>query len=192
MREKKGQILSLDLMSSIILFTLLVVLFVGFFVASRIFEAPKDYDFEIDYVFNNMNINLNDPSINNGFLSGSRVNTLELSAFAQEYNGESIDSIVMGTVGETKGIGLYPEGFDVCLYFTDIDETIYDMDTGTDSNIYYLGMLKSGTCNAVLQVDDTPCEEYRDVISIFKPVLLDFGDYRKNRVVQINVVICKV
>jgi hypothetical protein len=37
-----------------------------------------------------------------------------------------------------------------------------------------------------------PCDGYKDVVSIFKPVLLDFGDYTKNRVVQMNVVVCKI
>lgn len=190
--SKKGQILSLDLMSSIVLFTILVVLFVGFFVASRLFEPPRNYDFELDYVFSNMETNLNDPSVTNDFLDDSRVDTIILDDFAQEYAGRSLDYIVLGTVGATRGIGLYPEGYDVCLYFTDIDDSIYDMDSTPESAIRYLGVLKSGTCNDVFRVDENPCEGYGDVVSIFKPVLLDFGDYTKNRVVQMNVVVCKI
>lgn len=191
-RGKKGQILSLDLMSSIVLFTILVVLFVGFFVASRMFEPPRNYDFELDYVFGNMETNLNDPSIANDFLDDSRVDAAVLEAFALEYSGRSLDNLIIGTVGTTRGIGLYPDGYDVCLYFTDIDDSIYDMDSSPVSTVRYLGLLRSGTCNDVFRADENPCNEYGDVVSIFKPVILDFGDYTRNRVVQMNVVVCKV
>jgi hypothetical protein len=197
-KSRKGQVLSLDLMLSMVLFTVIVILFVGFFIASGMFKKPSDYDYEIDYIFDNLEVNLNDPYMhknvdNRDFLNGARVNASVLRDFANDYSSRSppsIDEVLIGNIGDTKGIGMFPDGYDICLYFTDNDNTPYDMSQG--GNILYLGYLKGGSCNEVMGALPKPCEGYKDVVSIFKPVLLDFGDYTKNRVVQMNVVVCKI
>jgi hypothetical protein len=187
MKGKKSQALSLDMISAFVIFVLLISLLVAFLVLSNIFDPPKTYDFELEYVFKN--IEKNTKTLTNGeFIDGSKINILKLESFASSYDDKSIDNIILGNLSSTQGIGLDPSAYDTCLYFTDNDNTHYEMTSG----IKHIGRTNNGKCDTEIRNSRNPCKGYSDAISLMKPVLLEFGDYSKNRIVQMNVVVCVI
>jgi len=178
----------MDLVFGIIIFILILLLFLGFFLFGSITKNIKTYDYEMDYLFMNMEKNvgqLNDAMI---FIHGSRIDAARLRTFTNAYEDKSIDDFVIGYVGAARGIGLDPAAYDVCLYFTDNDASIISL---APSGIKYLGNVTEGTCNSVINQGKNPCDGYEEAISMFKPVLMDVGNSDINRIVQMNLVVCK-
>jgi hypothetical protein len=203
-QKRKGQALSLDMTSALVIFILLVSLLISFLVVSDVFSPAKVYDYELEYVFKNIERNLEDYG-NQAFLSGSRIDTSRLSSFASDNDGDNIDNIVIGNSINKQGIGLDPLAYDTCLYFMDNrgkDPRIYEMSSG----VSYLGTVKDSsgaekTCKELMSSGKNPCGAYSDSISMMKPVLLDFSQdpnvgpdssYTKNGIIQMNVVVCLI
>lgn len=189
-RGRKAQALSLDMVSAILVFVLVVALFVGFFLYAKVFSIPEEYPYELDYVFQNLEANLAEQAgSGTDFFHNSRIDVQKLRAFTSSYHDQSIDEFVIGFVGDAHGIGLDASAYDVCLYIKDNDKTTFNMGSSGE-DIRYLGVVDSGLCQDAIDSDRNPCEGYKDALSMISPVLIDFGDYSYNRIVQLNVVVC--
>jgi hypothetical protein len=190
---KKAQIITFDFSSSIIIFVIFLSIFIGVFLLTQ--GSEKKPDFEIEYVFSNLENNLKYGAAEGDFFADYRVDKTRLEYFASAIGSGSINSYVIGTVGGTggsHGIGLDESSYDVCLYFTDNDKQILTI-TGAPE-IKVLGSLnKTGSsCNhEMIIAGNDPCEAYKQATSLFKPVLLDENDYTMNRIIQMNIVMCK-
>jgi hypothetical protein len=201
---KKGQAISFDLSNSIIIFVIFIVIVIGSFFLLQSFDQGRSIDFELEYVFANFENNLKfDAILNPGlepgrdFLINYRVNKTKLDAFATEFvsTDTSIDSYVIGSIGDAHGIGLDESGYDTCLYFIDINGQKLKM--GVDDDVA-IGMLKIGTpdvtsCHEEIFGNDNPCDGYKSALSLFKPVLYyDDEDPNENRIISMNLVLCKI
>jgi len=188
-KAKKAQIITFDFSTSLIVFLLFIAVFIGLFLLSQGIE--KKQEFELEYVFANLENNLQyNATQNRDFFRDYRVNEEKLNSFASAITSTgSIDEYVVGTIGAAHGIGLDAAAYDVCLYLTDNNNQLISLGGATA-----LGMVKSGSCASVIAsvASTDPCSSYKQTISIFKPVLFDEGSpTNNNRIVQMNLVICK-
>src|SRR4030042_2888973 len=171
LKNKKAQIITFDFGTSLIVFLIVLVIVIGVFLFSQ--TTDKTYDFELEYVFGNLENNLQYETANNrDFFKEYRVDSEKLDAFAL-YVGTtgSVDDYVVGNISSAHGIGLSSEAYDVCLYFTN--------NTGLPmpfSGVEALGQVKSGSCDNVIKNRINPCEDYKQALSLLKPVLLDTGN----------------
>lgn len=180
--KKKSQLMSFDVSLSVIIFIIIiVVLFSVFFLITRD-DSSKEFDFELGYVFSNLENNLKYDAPNQ-FFKDYRIDSSRLSSF---YAISDIDDYVVGAIGNAHGIGLDVEAFDTCLFLIDNDNRILQVN-GMDT----VGQLKTGSCDAVIAVGGNPCDDYKNSFSMFKPVLLDEGNVNDNRIIQMNLVLCK-
>ncbi len=188
---KKAQIITFDFSSSLIIFVIFIVIFMGLFLLSQ--NSEKKPDFELEYVFANLENNLKFGAAERDFFAGYRVDKTRLENFASAIGSGSINSYVIGIVGESHGIGLDEASHDVCLYFTDNNNAILTILPGPPE-VKVLGQLrKTGrSCNQEMIISgNDPCDAYKQAISLFKPVLFDEKDYSRNRILQMNIVMCK-
>lgn len=188
---KKAQIMTFDFSSSIIIFLIFLVLFIGLFLFSQ--KSEKKPDFEVEYVFANLENNLKFGSAERDFFADYRVDRAKLENFATTIGSSSINQYVIGIVGQSHGIGLDETSYDVCLYFTDNNNAILTILSGMPE-IKVLGQLTktASSCNyEMISAGNDPCDKYNQAISLFKPVLLDENDYNKTRIIQMNIVMCK-
>jgi hypothetical protein len=188
---KKAQIMTFDFSSSIIIFLIFLVLFVGLFVFSQ--KNEKKPDFEVEYVFANLENNLQFGPAERDFFADYRVDKIKLENFASAIGSGSINPYVIGIVGQSHGIGLDETSYDICLYFTDNNKDILTILPGMPE-IKVLGSLTktASSCNhEMIALGNDPCDKYNQAISLFKPVLLDENDYNKTRIIQMNIVMCK-
>jgi len=187
---KKAQIMTFDFSSSIIIFLIFLVLFIGLFVFSQ--KSEKKPDFEIEYVFANLENNLKYGPAGGDFFADYRVDKAKLENFASAIGSSSINSYVIGIVSQSHGIGLDESSYDVCLYFSDNDKQILSITEAPEIKV--LGHLTktASSCNyEMITMGNGPCDEYKQAISLFKPVLLDENDYNTTRIIQMNIVMCK-
>jgi hypothetical protein len=186
----KAQVFSMDMILGIIIFILIMAILAGIFFFGN-FNKPIDtYNYEMDYLYKNLEVNVGQLNNNMIFIQNSRINVANLYNFANEIimnRNQSIDDFVIGNISEARGIGLDPDAYDVCMYFTDNDRSIVMLNNG----IRYLGKVDAGTCNDVIGSGNNPCDGYESAISMFKPVLFDVGNPRSNRIIQMNLVVCK-
>jgi hypothetical protein len=184
-RRKKAQIISFDFSTSFIIFLIFLVILIGLVLFSS--SSEDNPEFELEYVFANLENNLrHDPIPGRDFFSDYRINKTKLDSFAASVG--NIDAFVVGNISGTHGIGLDDEAYDVCLYFVDNDNSLFA--SGAEIALGELEM--TGTsCNAEISASRNPCESYSQAVSYFKPVLFDEGDRTKNRIVQMNIVMCK-
>jgi hypothetical protein len=201
--NKKAQMITFDFSSSIVIFMIFIAIFIGLFLLSQTVE--KKQDFELEYVFANLENNLKFGPSDRDFFSDYRVDKVKLQNFISTIGTGSIDSYVIGNVddvnGVSHGIGLDEASYDVCLYFTDNDNSKVFLDSS--NSIQALGWLETdpgshtgNTCNSQLSSNNlvvkNPCEKYKQAISLFKPVLFDEGGPdANNRILQMNIVVCK-
>jgi len=183
---KKAQIISFDLSSSMVIFLIVLMVFIAIMAVTRPQESATD--FEIDYVFSNIENNLNAENPNTAFLANYRISKSNLDLFADIHElSPDIDQYVLGAVANAHGIGVDPESHDSCMFFRDESGLI---EFGS-ANIVAIGELKGGiTCNSVIS-GANPCEQYKRALSMFKPVLLDEGNVNENRIIQMNLVMCE-
>ena len=119
--QSKAQIFSMDLILGILVFILILVGLVSIFIRGN-FNRPIDaYNYEMDYIYRNLETNLMQLPSNMVFLHNSRVDVGRMHSFVTLLPSinDSIDTFVIGNLGSAKGIGLDPSAYDVCLYFTD-------------------------------------------------------------------------
>jgi hypothetical protein len=184
---KKAQVITFDFSTSLIVFILFMAVFIGIFILSQ--AAEKKQEFELEYVFANLENNLRfSPNPGIDFFSDYRVDKAKLTTFVSLIGAGSIDDYVIGTVGNAHGIGLNPSGYSTCLYFTDNNGSRINI-----NGITALGYLnkRGASCEDVFSTSTDPCEEYENALAIFKPVLFDENDVYNNRIIQMNLVICK-
>ena len=179
----KGQMITFDLGISITVFLIFIAIVIGFFFIFQRYENEQAFEFELEYIFYNFENNLKADG-KEGVFSDYRVDKNELDSFAASIT--DIDSYILGYVSNAHGIGMSEEGYDSCLFFTDTDGSVMDM-----GGKMAIGLLKSSTCNQEITAQRNPCEGYRQALSLFKPVLYDEGDPSSNRIVLMNIVICK-
>ncbi|MBD3204276.1 hypothetical protein GF327_08335 [Candidatus Woesearchaeota archaeon] len=196
--KSKSQIITFDLVVSIIVFMIFITIFL-----TLIFNIPKTkkkIDFEVEFVFDNLENNLIgynklNPGDDALFFSEYRINISKLINFADLFKKKSVDDFVISHLTNTHGIGMSNYTYDSCIFFTDNDGSKIDLDFD-DSNsakTVSLGYLKeSGQfCNESIQSTQNPCNDYDQAISLVKPVLYDLNDVYNNRVIQMNILLCK-
>lgn len=185
--HRKSQIISTDLIYGLIAFILIVSIFVGIFMYSRMSKGAPDYEYELDYLFLNIEKNVEQMDESVIFIDGSRVDYVKLERFYQASQGKSIDDIVIEQVGNATGVGLDEGSYDTCLFFTD-DEGRIEV-----GGITYVGKIRENTCEQLMTHSyANPCDSFKSAVSLFKPVLLDTHDYSSSRIIQMNLVVCKV
>jgi hypothetical protein len=185
MNNKKSQLMTFDLSASSMLFLVFIVLLVGSFILFRSYENKQEFDFELEYIFANLENNLKFDGRESVF-HDYRVEKEALDKFAS--SGADLDRYILGNVGEAHGIGMAEEAYDSCLFFTDTDGSIMDM---TKSGVKVLGELKSGSCGSKIIGDQNPCEGYERALSFFKPVLYKGADQYEDRIILMNIVVCE-
>lgn len=191
---KKTQIITFDLLFSMVLFILLVMLFVSMYFLEQ--KSAQDYDYELDYVFANFENNLEAAPSPNGvnidFLNNFRVDRNKLDSFAMEFYSDNIkvDEYVIGRTGNAHGIGLSTEVYDACIYFVDNDNSRIEFTVGLNS-FEAIGNLESGSCHNIITTSGNPCHDYAQGISFLKPVLLDENNPNLNKIIQMNIILCK-
>jgi hypothetical protein len=183
--QKKAQIITFDFSTSLIVFLIFMALFIGLFLLGQ--SEEKKHEFELEYMFSNFENNLQyDLVAGRDFFRDYRINSGKLDAFASSVT--NIDDYVVGNISSAHGIGLSSDVYDVCMYFIDNDGTRIDMN-GKEA----VGELQGGlTCDAEIIANRNPCDGYKQALSLFKPVLFDEGNPEDNRIVQMNLVVCKI
>jgi hypothetical protein len=188
---KKGQMITFDMSTTLIVFIVFIILFILLFVLAQ--RTGQKHEFELEYVFSNLENNLkfdnSDPSI--AFLRNYRVTKGRLNNFANTV--ADIDSYVIGEIGNAHGIGMDEEGYDACLYFKDNDGQFIGMGDEGLSVLGRLSKIGSGSrCQEEMITNNrNPCDRYKQALAMIKPVLFDVGNPTNNRIVQMNLVICK-
>lgn len=185
---KKAQIVTFDMTTTLVIFIIFIVIFIGAFFLSQ--KTSQKQEFELEYIFANLENNLKHNDTERIFISNYRVDSAKLARFANEI--DSIDEYVVGEINGTHGIGLDEAAYDVCLYFRDNDGTFLNLTADGLRAIGELGKLvPPQSCHEEILAGRNPCEEYKQAISFFKPVLLDQGSPDNNRIIQMNILICK-
>lgn len=192
MNFKKSQEISFDLIIALVLLMLFAASFIGLTFNLKSKDVVLDDAFEIEYVLSNLEHNLriypiNNPSSNIDFIENYRVDKTKLQKFYNQFKDKSVDEFIVGNVQNAHGIGLDEAAFDICLYMTDNDGSRITID-----GISALGLLKSNRlCNEKI-AEGNPCNDYENAISVFKPVLFNQNDTKVNRIVQLNIVLCRI
>jgi hypothetical protein len=190
MTNKKSQVITFDLSSSLIVFLIFIAIFIGLFLLTQASETKQE--FELEYIFSNLenNLKFDTPGPSRDFFRDYRINKTKLDNFANYIATGSIDNYVVGEVGGAHGIGLGVDNYDACLYFTDNNNQRISM--GNDGRVA-LGNLSKipSSCHAIISVNQNPCDKYQQALAFLKPVLFDVGNPEQNRVIQMNLVVCK-
>jgi len=193
-RFKKAQIITFDLGLSIVLFIIFIALFFGLVLLVQRFDYEEERDFELEYVFLNLEYNLRayekaNPSSNIDFLSDYHINVSKIETFYQSaYNGViDVDQFIVGTLNGTHGIGLGYDKYDVCMFLE------YDSSRLFFAGFESVGNVSSGFCHDAI-ITGNPCEDYKEAFTLIKPVLLDNSSVAsviQNRIVLMNLVLCE-
>ena len=72
--------------------------------------------------------------------------------------------------------------------------SVWTIDSGAvDDGKIASGILSKGSdCNSKLLASLNPCDDYESGTTIFTPILLDLGDPMQNRIIQMNIVLCRL
>ena len=190
LKMKKSQIVTFDLAISLIIFILFIGAFVSLYFLMQKRNSEGERDFEIEYVYANLENNLEFRQKTVGdyvdFLKNYRIDRTKLNNFFRTFKPLSVDDFVVGEVSGSHGIGMSADNYDVCMYLTDNDGTSLVVET-----VNAVGHLKTGSCNLQIATSQNPCAEYSQGISLLKPVLMDENDYTQSRILQLNIVLCK-
>lgn len=168
-----------------VFFLVIIAVVLALITVGRSFQNdPLDY--ELTFIFDNLERNLEIDSNAPDFLVNYRVHYDELQDFESFIGGGSIDDYTVGYVQGGHGIGLEAGVYDTCLFVQDASGPI--LINGKQA----IGMLKSDSCHSKLVANENPCEDYDQSLTLFRPVLLDRGSALSNEVVQLNVVLCRI
>ena len=119
--NKKAQMITFDLSTSLIIFIIFMAIFIGLFLMAQ--KPAEKPEFELEYIFANLENNLMyDGITNNDFIRDYRVNYVRLNNFASDI--DDIDPYVLGSLSGAHGNGLDEEAYDACMYFTDNNKRI--------------------------------------------------------------------
>ena len=187
MSNKKSQVITFDLSSSLIIFIIFIAIFIGLFLLTQSSETKQE--FELEYMFSNLENNLKFDVPGGAFFRDYRINKIKLDNFANYIAAGSIDDYIVGEVNGAHGIGLGVDNYDACLYFTNNSNQRISMGSSNRTALGYLSKISS-TCDAIISTNN-PCENYKQALSFMKPVLLDLGNPEKNSIIQMNLVVCK-
>jgi hypothetical protein len=179
---------------AVLIFMFFIVLIAGGFLLSE--QKQQPHDFSIEYLFLNLENNLridrlSNPAHDYDFLANSRVSKMELVRFAAEsaLGTVNVDDFVVGNISGTHGIGLDPDAYDACIFFVDNDGAMLRF----NGHNVAIGKLKDGSsCDNKIQSGVNPCLTYSTAVTIFIPVLLDEGSQASNRIIQMNIVLCRL
>jgi len=189
MKAKKSQAISVDLVIAIVIFAIIFTVALSLLFSFQKKGIDNSHELEMEYVFANLEHNLEAEQkisvTNRDFIKDYRIEKAKLNKFFSDLGTSSIDQYVIGNLPQTHGIGLEPESYDACLFFMGNDGLRL-----TVSGLEAAGYLKSGTCHDKIIVSN-PCDDYKQSISLLKPVLLIEGSTDTNRILQMNLVICK-
>ena len=101
----KAQVIIFDMVVSLSVFIIFLAIFIGVFFISE--DTNIDYDFELDYVFKNLENNLKHEQIANSnsinFYKNYRINSGKLDDFVTEYDSGNvdIDEFVIGIINDS-------------------------------------------------------------------------------------------
>jgi hypothetical protein len=193
-KNKRGQIVSFDLVTSLIIFVLFLAVFIGFFFFQQNKDLDEGEDFEVEFIFdnleNNLKLNPSGPTLPVDFFGNYRVKNSKLVNFIADIDETKLDDYIIGNLANTHGIGLDTSSFDTCLFFRDENGIIDLNPLGTARKA--IGKMKdSESCHDKLDSGENPCEGYDNAIALFKPVLFDRSDSNLNKIVQMNILLCK-
>lgn len=188
---KNAQMVTFDLVVGITLFLIFISIFISVFLFFQNKDSNVEHEFSLEYVFANLENNLENSQNEIYFLKDYRINLEKLENFFQfvrDFNGGSIDEFTVSNVVNAHGIGLSADAYDSCLYLTGIDGGRIEIFGAFEA----VGQLKSASCHDKISSGQNPCDEYRQAISLFKPVLFDEENPLRNRILQMNIVLCKI
>ena len=184
---KKGQMITFDMSTTIIIFIVFIILFLLLFFFAQ--KTEQKHEFELEYAFANLENNLRFGPADQAFLRNYRVNRIKLNNFAD--NVPDIDAYVLGEIEGAHGIGMAAEGYDSCLYFRDINGEFIGMGASDLSALGRLSKIGS-TCEIEMITNNrNPCDRYKQALAMIKPVLMDESYPEINQIIQMNLVICK-
>lgn len=188
MNMRKAQLISFDLGASVVIFLIFLVVFIGIFMTFQGMKTTAKYEFELSYAYDNLENNLKQKD-DTAFFSSYRVDAEKWALFVNTLpppasDPNAFDAYVLGNISSAHGIGMSEDGFDTCLYFSNENGP---MELG---GITAIGSLKTGTCNAAIIGGKNPCDNYKQALSMFKPVALITGN-GNNEIVSMNLVLCR-
>ena len=187
---KRGQAISLDLIAGGVLFLVFVAVFIALMLNLTARDSGEQLEYELLYTFENLENSLRDPALaSQAFYSAYRVDATTLTAFASAQG--SVDAFFLEDSGPANGLGLSEEGYDVCMYFIDNDQSFLNMQGKVALGEVPLNP-QSESCSVNVLAGRSPCDGYERAMSTFRPVLYDTGTYQENRIIQMNVVACKL
>ena len=70
------------------------------------------------------------------------------------------------------------------IVFFDNDGSLINM-----GGVRAVGNINGVPCDNI--IPNNPCEGFKQGLTLFKPVLLDEGNVNQNRIVQMNIAMCK-
>lgn len=187
--SSRGQIVSLDLVLGGLFFLLALSVFI-FLIVFYPGNSKQDLqgEFEILYSFSNVEQALKDPAyVNVDFMRLYRIDVMKMDAFADTFGSASMDTLLLGSQGESAGLGLSEDGYDTCMYF--MDELKNPILMGS-SQYRALGQLNGISCHDQF-LTGSLCSGYKHGLSTFRPVLWSTGSPVTSKIVQMNVVACK-
>jgi hypothetical protein len=200
---RKAQVITIDFLTGFAVFIVIIIMLAGTALTMARRDSADTADFELEFAYANLESNLRhdplDPLGSSAFLSVNRVDAAKLSNFVARYQNPApgddidLDTYVLGEIGNAHGIGMNGESYDICFYFRD-EAGIVGL--GPAGNQKAIGRVKDKNGNPVLCHDaiaagKNPCEGYKGVVSTFRPVLFDRGDPQANRIIQMNIVLCR-
>jgi hypothetical protein len=191
---KRGQIVTFEFSLTLIAFIIFVIIATTIIII-RFPETPKS-DTDAEYVFANLENNLaadSKPQV----LQNYRAIKSDVENFWSINALNSVDKYVLDRISLTAGpgIGLTDYAYDVCWYYTDTTGSILPIITASGP-ISAIGQVKdkSGAtnyCNVEITAGRNPCANYTKAVSVFQPTLWDEGTTTTNRIIQMNLVLCK-
>lgn len=174
---KKGQMIGLDIIVSILILLLAIGL-VYYFIMSPERRSQQILELEESFFLTNFKNNLHkNPAYN--FLDGYKVNEAKLSAFAS-LPDSGIKRFML------EDLGINNESYDMCLFFEDSGEIIPVNGKDMLGEVYSDEQLINRIpCDDPI-MKSNPCEYYQKIINILMPVL------KTGKIIRLHIVVCKI
>lgn len=199
--QKRGQIISFDLVLGMLIF-IIAAIFLLIQIDKLIPESADDLNIQSDFVFNNLELNLKNPKYasstgNKGFLDNYKISEEELKKFQnlpyEDSDENDFNDIKSLAIKNLQFTGLI---VDFCIFFENKDSNLIEINgkSGIGKNNanekIFVGKNINGQigCNENME-DNTiafpECSDfYSNAIKIFKPVV------RQNQIMKMNILLC--